>query len=181
MGLWRHAGWSESLLGSCPKVHSDNAACYIPFLGNHCISADAMQHSSSIATASRTQIWPCRKKVKGHPRIIIWKKKQKNNKLCRSCVPDIIYQDSASKLSWFKRKRFLSVFSPYMGMAAILFSGAEPFEQIVISLTEGPIWNLVKIGQTVSEKIFLDFSTLYMYKAKGQGQITSQGQNFHCN
>ena len=35
-----------------------------------------------------------------------------------------------------------------MGMAAILFSGAEPFKQIINTfLTEGPIWNLVKIAQ----------------------------------
>ena len=35
-----------------------------------------------------------------------------------------------------------------MGMAAILFCGAEPFEQTDnILLTEGPIWNLVKISQ----------------------------------
>ena len=30
-----------------------------------------MQHSFSIATAIRTKIWPCRKEVKGNPRIII--------------------------------------------------------------------------------------------------------------
>ena len=28
--------------------------------------------SPSIATATRTQIWPYRKKAKGHPSIIIW-------------------------------------------------------------------------------------------------------------
>ena len=40
-----------------------------------------------------------------------------------------------------------------MGMAAVLFDGAEPFEQIGnILLTEGPMWNLVKIAQAVSEK-----------------------------
>ena len=45
------------------------------------------------------------------------------------------------------------VFLPYMGMAAILFNGAEPFEHIVnIPSTEGPTWNLVKISQAVSEK-----------------------------
>ena len=34
-----------------------------------------------------------------------------------------------------------------MGMAAILFSGAEPSEQFVSTLsTEGPMWNLVKIA-----------------------------------
>ena len=35
-----------------------------------------------------------------------------------------------------------------MDMAAILFSGAEPFDQIVnILSTEGPMWNLMKIVQ----------------------------------
>ena len=39
-----------------------------------------------------------------------------------------------------------------MVMVAILFNGAEQFEQIVNIRTEGPMWNLVKIGQVVSEK-----------------------------
>ena len=35
-----------------------------------------------------------------------------------------------------------------MGMAAILFNSAKPFEQIVkTTSTEGPMWNLVKIGR----------------------------------
>ena len=35
-----------------------------------------------------------------------------------------------------------------MGMAAILLNGAEPFEQIVSTLSaEGPMWNLVKVAQ----------------------------------
>ena len=43
------------------------------------------------------------------------------------------------KLSWFLRKRFF-VFLPYMGMAAILFNDAEPFEQIdTAPRTEGPV------------------------------------------
>ena len=57
-----------------------------------------------------------------------------------------------------------------MGMVAILFNNAEPFEQIdnMVS-TEGPMWNLVKIGQVVSEKkTFKDYKILY----KEQGQIT---------
>ena len=34
-----------------------------------------------------------------------------------------------------------------MYMAAILFNGAEPFEQIGNTLsTDGPVWNLVKIA-----------------------------------
>ena len=67
-----------------------------------------------------------------------------------------------------------------MGMAAILFNDAEPFEQSVnIPSTEGPMWNLVKIGQVVSEKkMFKDFMVLYLYIAQGQGHITPGGQNF---
>ena len=42
-------------------------------------------------------------------------------------------------------------------------------------LTEGPMCNLVKIGQAVSEKkTFKDYEILYMYIAKGQGHITQQ-------
>ena len=45
------------------------------------------------------------------------------------------------------------VFLLYMGMAAILFNGAEQFEQIVNTLsTESPMRNLVKIVQAISEK-----------------------------
>ena len=49
-----------------------------------------------------------------------------------------------------------------MGMAAILFNGAEPFDQIVnILSTEGPMWNLVYIVHAVSEKkTFKDFTIL---------------------
>ena len=72
-----------------------------------------------------------------------------------------------------------------MGMVSILISSARAFEQIVnIPSTEGPVLNLVKIGQSVSEKkTFKDYMSLYMYeyKAKGQGQITPMGQNFDCN
>ena len=62
-----------------------------------------------------------------------------------------------------------------MGMAVILFSGAEPFEQIdnILSTTEGPEWNPVKTVQAVSEKkTFKDFTILNMYIAQWQGQIT---------
>ena len=39
------------------------------------------------------------------------------------------------------------------------------------------MWNLVKIFQAVSEKkIFKDSTILYIYKAKGQGQITPRGK-----
>ena len=65
-------------------------------------------------------------------------------------------------------------------MAAILYNDVEPFEQIAnIPSTEGSKWNLVKIGQAVSEK--KDYIILNMYIVNGQGQITSMGQNFDCN
>ena len=58
-----------------------------------------------------------------------------------------------------------------MGMAAILFNGAEPFEQIVnIPSTEGHIWNMVTIDDAVSEKTLKDFTILYVYIAQGKGR-----------
>ena len=61
-----------------------------------------------------------------------------------------------------------------MGMSAILFNGAEPFDQIVTSLRKkGHMWNLVKFGQTALEKkTFKDFTILYMFIAHRQGHIT---------
>ena len=70
-----------------------------------------------------------------------------------------------------------------MGMAAILFHGAESFEEIGNNLlTEGPKWNLVKIAKAVSEKkTFKNYTILYMYTTQEQGQITSRGQHFDYN
>ena len=45
-----------------------------------------------------------------------------------------------------------------MGMPAILFNWAEPFEQIINVLTEGPIWYLVEIAQAVSEKTLKNYT-----------------------
>ena len=70
-----------------------------------------------------------------------------------------------------------------MGMVTILFNDAEPFEQSVnIPSTEGPMWNLVKVGQEVLEKkMFRDFMVLYLYiKHRGKGN-NPQGQNFDPN
>ena len=67
-----------------------------------------------------------------------------------------------------------------MGMATILFNRAEPFKQIVNTLfTEGPMWNMEKIAQAVSEKkIFKDNSIFTcMYIAQRQGLIRPQGKN----
>ena len=46
-----------------------------------------------------------------------------------------------------------------MGMAAILLSGAEPFEQIVnILSTEGSMWNLVKLFKLFQRRKHLKIS-----------------------
>ena len=60
-----------------------------------------------------------------------------------------------------------------MGMTDILFNDAEQFKQSDnMPLTEGPMCNLVKIGQAVSQKKTLkDYEILYMYIVQGQGQI----------
>ena len=57
-----------------------------------------------------------------------------------------------------------------MGMATILFNGAEPFKQIVNILSkEGPMWNMEKIAQAVSEKkIFKDNSFLQVYSPRAR-------------
>ena len=59
-----------------------------------------------------------------------------------------------------------------MGMAAILFNGTEPFEQIIsIDLTEGHMWNLAIIDRVVSEKkTFKEFTILYIYIAQCKGR-----------
>ena len=70
-----------------------------------------------------------------------------------------------------------SFFTMY-GHCGILCKSVEPFEQIVnIPLTEGPMWNLVKIGQAVSEKeTFKAYTIFYMYIAQMQGRITLKGK-----
>ena len=67
-----------------------------------------------------------------------------------------------------------------MSMAAVLFSDAEPFEQIVNTPSiKGMMWNLVKISQAISEKKrFIDYEILYMYVVQGQGQITTGDKFF---
>ena len=52
-----------------------------------------------------------------------------------------------------------------MGITAIVLSGVGPFEQMVnIPSIERSMWNLVKLGQAVSEKKTLkDYIILNMY------------------
>ena len=69
-----------------------------------------------------------------------------------------------------------------MGIAAILFKGAEPLQIVKTLSKEGPMWNQVKIVQAVSEKKrFKNDTFLSMYVAPSQGQITPRGQNFDWN
>ena len=82
--------------------------------------------------------------------------------------------------SW---EEYLNVFLPYMGMVAILFNGAEQFKRIDnIPLREGPMWNLVSIGQAVSKKTtFTDYVIfLYVYST-GTRAVNPGRQNFDCN
>ena len=66
-----------------------------------------------------------------------------------------------------------------MGMAAILFNGPEPFEQIVnVPSTEGPMGNLVKIGKEFSKKMFKDFM---IYSPGTNVDNPWKGQNFDPN
>ena len=55
-----------------------------------------------------------------------------------------------------------------MGMAAVFFNNAKPFERIVNTFsTYGPMWNLVKIGWSISEKkTFKNHAIYYMFIAQ---------------
>ena len=70
-----------------------------------------------------TQNKPGRKKDKGHPRIIT------GTKLVDRESPMLYTKTQPLGFFWFWRRRFLNVFY-HIGMAAILFNGAEPFRQI---------------------------------------------------
>ena len=60
-------------------------------------------------------------------------------------------------------KKIFKCFLSYRAMAAILFNGTEPFEQIVSILsTECPVWNLVNIAQAVSEKKYLKITQFHI-------------------
>ena len=115
-----------------------------PDKNSYCIFANATQHFASIATATGAQIWPYHETVKGHPSLIIW--------------TNLVDLDSPKLYTKIEPQSFL----PYMGMAAILFSAAEPFKQTVnISSTEGPMWNLVITVMRILERRRLKTSWFY--------------------
>ena len=65
-------------------------------------------------------------------------------------------------------------------MAATLFTGVEPFDQIVNTpSTEDPMWNLVKIAQAVSEKkTFKDYMIFVHVCSPGTTADNPQGTKF---
>ena len=67
-------------------------------------------------------------------------------------------------------------------MAATLFNFAEPFEQIGNTLsTEGPIRNLEKIAQAVSQKkAFKNHNFIHVYSPVARAD-NLRGQNFDDN
>ena len=75
-------------------------------------------------------------------------------------MPEAIYQDSVSMLSWFSvsGEEDFEVFLPYKGMVTILSNSAKPSEPIVRTPSrEGPM-------QAVSKKkTFKDYTILYLY------------------
>ena len=71
-----------------------------------------------------------------------------------------------------------------MGMAAIMFNGAEAFEQILNNLsTAGPLWNLVKIycSSSFKEEIWKLHNFIHVYRSGTQADNPQGGQNFACN
>ena len=104
------------------------------------------------------------KKVKGQPTISIWIN-------LADLETAMLYTKIQPQSFPGSREEDLQMFLPYMGMATILFNSAEPFEQTGKTFsTEGPMWNLVKIVQAVSEKkTFKKYTILYMYIALGKG------------
>ena len=112
---------SVKLYGNKRPMHHDS----LTWVKHHCISADAMQHSSSIATASRTEICMCLKQVKGHHRIIIWTNlvDLPSLMLYTKIQPQCFLGSGEEDFKYF----FCFFFNH---MAAILFNNAEPFGQI---------------------------------------------------
>ena len=122
-----------------------------------------------------TQIWR-RKKVKDHSSVIIWTTLHRPESQCyvRFSLPQVFLA---------LEKMILKCFFHHIWTWRQSCLMVELFEQFVSILpNEGPMWNLVKLGQAVSEnKTFKDYRILYLYISHGQGQITHGEQNLDCN
>ena len=122
------------------------------------------------------KFWPWRLKVKRQPTTIFW--------------TNLVNLESPMLHTKIQSQNFLGsgeenfkCFTIYVHGSHHVFNGAEPFEEIVNTLsTKGPMWNLVKIAQAISEKkTFKNNIILYMYIAKRQEQINTRIQNFNWN
>ena len=65
-------------------------------------------------------------------------------------------------------KRFLSIFTIYGHGSHLVQRCGTIWTSCLYSFNKTTIWNLVKIGQDVSEKTFKDCTIIYMYLAQGE-------------
>ena len=113
------------------------------------------------------QIWPCRKRSKVNLRPSDGPWWHYLTKVGRTWVPYAIYQDSASKLSWFWRIKFLNVCyhiwarRPFCSVARVQTNCQYPFDR-------RPRVKSNKYVHAVSEKkTFKNYTNLYMYAVQG--------------
>ena len=92
-----------------------------------------------------TQIWPCRKRIKGQPMIIVW--------------TNLLDLESSMLYNMIQPQSFLGSgeedfqeFLPYMNMTAIFLLHGTIWTNWQYPFDRKPMWNLVKIAQAVSEK-----------------------------
>ena len=107
------------------------------------------------------KIWPCHGKVESHPRIIIW--------TTLADLESLMFYTKIQPWSFLcSGEDFFKCFLPYTCMAAILFNDAESFKHRNNTPSpEGPMWNLVKIGQAFQRRRHLKIMRfLYKYTAQ---------------
>ena len=101
----------------------------------------------------RDQIWPCRKKGQGQPRVIIW-----INLVV--LMHTVLHTKFQGHQPFCSGKEDLLRFFLYMGMAAILVMRPGPFEQTFVPPSHwDSTWNMASNGSEVSEKIFENTDT----------------------
>ena len=121
--------------------------------------ADALQHSFSFATATRTEFWPCCKKGQ---------RATQDNHFTN--LVDIAFLLEIQPQIFLSSEEENLVFLTYMGMTAILFNSVEPFEQIDNTIsTEDPMWKLVKLVKQFQRRR-LNITRFYKHIAMGKGR-----------